>query len=224
MRFLLITVFFACQLQCFAQKQLTLIIDTIDFVDDFNISDFKVTLTNQGFGNLGETDSAGKVTTTLYPNFQTTVTLQTDSTRIHIPIDQHNGYLELSNIYISDTLRINRLVIYSNCYIDTTRTRKEYYRVENDSISEKPYKVKIKEKTKKNKCKRKPPANTIMRINSKNYLVRIEKQKSEFTEYSQGHGYKPQRFEGNDDNYSGTFLHYRSITERYINVIEVEIQ
>ena len=83
----------------FSQKKLTLIIDTLDFVHDFDKYDFKVFLTNQGFADLGETDSTAFISTDSFPNFHSTVTLKTDSTLIQIPIDQKNGYLELSNVF-----------------------------------------------------------------------------------------------------------------------------
>ena len=96
----------------FSQKTLTLIIDTIDFVDDYDKYDFNIFLTHQGFANLGETDSSAIISTDRFPNFQTVVTLKSDSTSIQLPIDRKYGYLELSNIYESDTIRINYLKQY----------------------------------------------------------------------------------------------------------------
>jgi len=99
----------------FSQKALTLIIDTIDFIDDFDKYNFNIFLTNQGFLEMGEIDTAGVITTKSYPNFQTTIQLMSDSTKIQIPIDQKNGFLELSNLYDQDTIIIN--------YIRHTKTR-----------------------------------------------------------------------------------------------------
>ena len=224
MRKLLTIILILSYFSGFSQKQLTLIIDTIDFVDELDQYDFKITLTNQGFANLGQTDSTAKVSTIDYPNFQTTVILKSDSTHIHIPLDQQNGYLELSNVYDSDTIRINKLKLFSNCYKDTTKTRIEHYRVKNDSVSDRPYKVKFKKKTEKKKCKIRPPFKTMLTINDQKYFVSIQKIKSDAVEYMHGHGYKPRQTEKNYENYSGTRLYISSITERYINVITVKIK
>jgi hypothetical protein len=224
MRPLLTITFILSCLSGFSQKQLTLIIDTIDFVDDLDKYDFRIMLTNQGFANLGQTDSTANVTTTDYPNFQTTVHLKTDSTRIRIPIDQESGYLELSNVYESDTIRINQLKLYSNCYRDTIKTRIEHYKVKNDSVSDQPFKVKFKEKTEKKKCDRRPPFKTMLTINDQKYFVSIQQKKSDGVEIMHGHGYKPRQTEKNYENYSGTRLYISSITERYINVITIKIK
>lgn len=203
---------------------MTLIIDTVDFIDNYDKYYFKVNLTNQGFADLGEIDTTAKVSTEEYPNFQTTVNLKTDSTNIKIPIDQQNGYLELSNLYDSDSIRINKLKLYSNCYRDTTKTRIELYRVKNDSVSDQPFKVKFKEKTEKKKCDRKPPFKTMLTINDQKYFVSIQKKKSDGVEIMHGHGYKPRKTEKNYENYTGTRLYISSITERYINVITIKIK
>jgi hypothetical protein len=224
MRILLtLTFILSCHIG-FSQKKLTLIIDTIDFVDDFDKYDFNIFLTNQGFADLGETDSTAMISTDSFPNFQTTVTLKTDSTLIQIPIDQENGHLELSNVFENDTIRVNYLKQYSNCYKDSSKTRIEYYRVKNDSVSDKPYKVKFKVDTEKTKCKRRPPFKTMLTINDQKYYVSIQKRKSGGIEIMHGHGYKPRQTEKNHDNYSGTRLYISSTTERYINVITVKIK
>lgn len=219
----LLTFILSCSLG-FSQKPLTLIIDTIDFIDNFDKLDFKVSLTKQGFADLGEIDSTSKISPEEYPNFQTTVNLKTDSTTVQIPIDNQNGVLEISNVYNQDTIRINYLKLYSNCYTDTTKTRIEYYRVKNDSASDKPYKVKFEEDTKKKKCDRIPPLKTTLIINDKKYFVSIQKRKSNGIEYMHGHGYKPRQTKRNHENYSGTKLYISSMTERYINVISVKIK
>jgi hypothetical protein len=224
MKTVLTIIFILSSLSGFSQKQLTLIIDTLDFVDELDQYDFKITMTNQGFANLGQTDSTAKVTITDYPNFQTTVNLESDSTNIQIPIDQQNGYLELSNIYDSDTIRINKLKLYSNCYRDTTKTRIEHYRVSNDSISDRPYKVKFKERTEKKRCKRRPPFKTSLIINDQIYFVSIQKKKSDLVEIMHGNGSKPNRTEKNYENYSGTRLYISSRTERHINLITIKIK
>lgn len=224
MRPILTIIFILSGLSGYSQKQLTLIIDTLDFVDELDHYDFRINMTNQGFANLGQTDSTAKLTITDYPNFQTTVNLETDSTTIKIPIDQQNGYLELSNIYDSDTIRINKLKRYSNCYRDTTKTRIEHYRVKNDSVSDQPFKVKFKVKTEKKKCDRRPPFKTMLTINDQKYFVNIQKKKSDGVEIMHGHGYKPRQTEKNYENYTGTRLYISSITERYINVITIKIK
>jgi len=206
----------------FSQKQLTLIIDTIDFVDDIDQYDFKINLTNQGLANLGEIDTSSKSTTKYYPNFQTVVSLNSDSTNIQIPIDDQNGFLEISNIYNYDTIRIDYLKLYSNCYKDTSETVIEYYRIINDTVSNEPYKVKHKTTTHKDKCKRKPPYKTTLTINQKKYMVSIQK-KLDGVEELHGHGYKPKRYQKDSENFKGkaTRIYINSVTSNYLNVITV---
>jgi len=208
----------------FSQKTLTLIIDTIDFVDDFDKYNFNISITNQGYLDLEELDSTAIISTDNYPNFQTSITLKNDSSLIRIPIDQESGYLELSNVIENDTIRINYLKQYSNCYKDSSKTRIEYYRVKNNSVSDKPYKVKFKVDTEKNKCIRKPPFKTMLTINNQKYYVNIQESKSEAIEYKYGHGYKPRQTEKNHENYTGRRLYISSMTVRYINMITLKIK
>ena len=224
MRILLTITFLLSCLSGFSQKKLTLIIDTIDFVDAYDKNDFRINLTNQGFSNLGETDFSAKVSSNMFPNFQTSITIDSDSTLIQIPIDQENGYLELNNILGKDTIRINNLKQYSNCYKDSSKIRIEYYRVNNDIVADRPYRVKFKKEAEKTNCKRKPPFKTLLTINDEKYFVSIQKRKSDAVEYMHGHGYKPRQTEKNHENYSGTKLYISSRTERYINVITVKIK
>ncbi|MBI1836545.1 MAG: hypothetical protein HYR91_04700 [Flavobacteriia bacterium] len=207
----------------YSQKQLTLIIDTIDFIDDFDKYHFKVYLTNQGFSDLGEIDTNSQISSQNYPNFKTTINVKTDSTKIQIPIDKQNGVLELSNIYYLDTIRINHLEIYSNCYKDTVKTRLEYYSVKNDSISNEPYKVKFKKSIKKSTCKYKPPYKTMLTINGQKYYVSIQKKESNIN-YMHGHGYKPKQTEKNHEHYSGSKIYICSTTIHSINVITINIK
>jgi len=143
--------------QIFSQKRLTLIIDTIDFVEFLDENEFKVTLTNQGIADSGEVLRDLKISTDNFPNLQTTVGLNSDSTSIRIRLDTHNGYLEIGNIYEYDTLRINSFCFYSNCHTAKTTSLIDYYRVKEDSLAEKPYKQKSRKRTNKEKCKRKTP-------------------------------------------------------------------
>ncbi len=223
MRILLKLAFILGSFSGFSQTQLTLVIDTIDFIDGFDPPDFRIVVTNQGFANLGQIDSTAKISRIDFPNFQTTVALETDSSNIHIPIDQHNGYLELSNVYNSDTIRINALRLYSNCYRDTMRSRIEYSRVKDNIVSDQCYKVEFKERVKKKKIKRKTPLKTTLIINDQEYVTSIQKTKW-LPLISSGNGYKPRMTEKNYENYSGTKFHILSVTEQYINVMTVKIR
>ncbi|MCH2198893.1 MAG: hypothetical protein MK081_08910 [Flavobacteriales bacterium] len=219
---LTLTFILSCFVGC-SQKPLTLIIDTLDFVHKSAQDGFKITVTNQGIASLGQTDQNAKVTLTDYPNFYTTVTLESDSANIRIPIDQEQGYLELSNVFELDTIRINKVKLYSNCFKDSIKTRIEYYRVINDSVADQPYEVKYKETAEKGKCKRRPPIKTPLVINDQVYFVSIQKRKCEAGEVIHGHGHKPKMTERNYGNYSGTKFHFSSYIDRYINVITVDL-
>lgn len=223
MKSILTSTFILLNLISFSQNKLTLIIDTVDFVDEMDFLDFRVFITNQGFGNFGEHDTSGQISLTTYPNFTSEIVVESENTTIQIPIGNSSGYLEIINPYELDTIRISYLKQYGNCYKDTSKTRIEYYRVINDSVSDHAYKVKYKKETEKKKCKRKPPLETTLTINDQKYYVSIEKRKSDATKVMNGHGYKPKQTEKNHDNYSGTYFHISSITERYINVISVKL-
>lgn len=226
MRILLTFIFVLNCFFGFSQKPLTLIIDTVDFIDNYDKYYFKVNLTNQGFADLGEIDTTAKVSTEEYPNFQTTVNLKTDSTNIQIPIDQQHGFLELSNVYNQDTIRINYLKLYSNCYKDTSKTVIEYYRIINDSIADKPHKVKRKTRTHKEKCERKPPFKTALTINEERYFVSVQKKKSDALVYTHGHGYKPTRYYENREDFKGkaTKLYISTWTTEYLNWITIRLK
>lgn len=223
MKSILTSIFIILNLISFSQNKLTLIIDTVDFVDEMDFMDFKVFITNQGFGNFGEFDTTGKISLTTYPNFTSEFPVESEKTTIQIPIDNSSGYLEISNPYGRDTIRIHYLKQYSNCFKDTSKTRIEHYRVKNDHVSDQPYKVKFKKQTEKKACKRKPPIETVLTINNQDYSVGIQKRKSDAAEIMHGHGYKPRQTEKNHENYSGTYLYISSITEHYVNVMTVKI-
>jgi hypothetical protein len=220
MRNLFIILLMFSSVQVFSQKRLTLIIDTIDFVEFLDENDFNVTLTNQGVANSGEILRDLKISTDSFPNLQTTVSLKSDSTSIQLPIDIHNGYLELSNIYKYDTLRINKLCLYSNCHRATTKSLIDLYRVKKDSLAEEPYKQKFNERTSKEKCKRKPPSKTMYLINNERYLVSIQKTEPMLVKSTSGQGYKPAKTKENNEGtepYTGTLLGVTSSTYRPVN-------
>lgn len=209
----------------FSQKPLTLIIDTINFINDSDKQDFQISIYNLGSSRPIEIDTFTQVSTIDYPNFKITIDLISDSDYIQIPIDQQNGVLELRNIYNQDTIRINYLKQYSNCYRDTSWTVIEYYRIVNDSLSSNPYKIKKQTKTHKQKCERKVPFKTALIINGEKYFVSIQKVES-YIDYTRGHGYKPKRYKSNSDKYKGkaTMISISTITARYINLITIRVK
>lgn len=222
MKLVLLCILIFCSYYGQTQRQLKLIIDTIDFIDDFDqYNNFKVNLIHNGQEttshiNTFETDTNAIISTKKSPNFQSTLNIKSDSTYLRIPIDMQKGYLELRNIYSFDTIRINYLKIYSNCNKDSSFTRFYYFRVVNNKTSEEPYDTKFKKQTIKPKCKCKPPLDLSITINNKNYIVIL--QKSEWTQHTRGHGrIKPRMNEKNHDNYTGTYFHFIKRTIKYKN-------
>jgi len=209
------------------EKKIVLQIDTLilNGYDKFSIS-----ITGQGFANFGDflEDSIYIKNSVGYPNFICPLTLKTDSSNIEISLDDQGGYLLLMGAYKSkhDTLKINKVIVFSNCYRDTTYTRIDYYLKNEDGSIDKPFKTKYSKTITKNKCKVRPLFKTAYRINNDLYLVSFKKQKSIGTEITDFHGYKPKKYLEDRDNYKGrvTYFHGHSSTIHYINVITLKIK
>lgn len=178
------------------KKIITVIIDTIysrNIPIDFDI-----------FYSYGElygynlTDSSFNKKNITYSNntmgFCGQIILNSDSSVIEIPIDNKYGFLELSNLSSlkdGDTLKISNIKLFESDIRDTTFTIIEYYKFQNDSISKKPYKLKINKKINKKIKVIPPPKNIEIYINSKCYSVQIKKKKFKDDICSYFHGQKP---------------------------------
>jgi hypothetical protein len=163
-----------------------------------------------------------------YPNFICPLVLKTDSSKIQISLDDQGGYFMLTDAYKlkSDTLKINKFVVFNNCYRDTIFTHIEYYIKKPSGSTGEPFKTKYFKKISKEKCKIRPLTKTSYRINNILYPVSFQKQKDTGIHIMTFHGYKPQRYLKDRDNYKGkvTYFHGRSMTIHYINVIILKIK
>lgn len=191
---------------------------------------FSIALTGQFIGNIPlEVDNSVYIKKdNSYPNFICPLTLKTDTTNIQISLDDKGGYLLLLNVYksIKDTLRISKVVVYSNCYRDTTFTRIDYYHYKPDSSLGRPYKTKFSKTIAKKKCKNRPLFKTTYKINGVLYLVSFQIQEDFGVEVINFHGYKPIGASQNPDTYKGklTRFHGQSTTSHYINVITLRLK
>lgn len=152
-----------------------------------------------------------------------------DSSKINIPIDDGKSYLYIKNLFNlpNDTLRINKVVQWSNCYTDTTFIRKEFYHYHVDSSIREPYKVLFRKRVNKRKCKRKFPAYTTYLVNDKLYTVRVFKSISPAILFTSGQGYLKRRHNRIDPSkIKGKVrrMYFSSRTRQYYNIIELYLE
>lgn len=208
-------------------KKIVLRIDTLvlNGYDNFSIE-----IEEQGFMNFHHPidDSVYIQNTTGYPHFICPLTLKTDTSNIRISIDDEGGYLLLMDVYQlkSDTLRIRKLIVFNNCYRDTTFTQIAYFIKKTDGSIDQPFRVKNSKEVEKKRCKNRPLLNTTYHINGTLYSVSIEKQTDNTVGISSFHGYKPRKYLEDRDNFKGkvTYFHGQSSTTHYINVITLKIK
>ncbi|MBL7902063.1 MAG: hypothetical protein JNK73_08720 [Bacteroidia bacterium] len=192
-------------------------------------SDFSIALTGQFFGNYPLTidDSCYVKKINNYPNFICSLTLKNDTTNIEISLDDKGGHLSLIGAYhlLKDTIQIDKVVVFSNCYNDTTFTRIDYFAYQPDSLTTKYLKSRFKKEITKMKCKNRPLFKTFYRINNVSYLVSFQ-MKKEDEEVTTFHGYKPKKYSNDPNNYKGrvTYFHGKSIKFKYVNVITLKLK
>ncbi len=113
-------------------RNIVLRIDTIETCDyKETIWSFRVTVSNQGFLNFGESfDSTRHLTYNGIPNYINTLLLKSDSANIKIPIDPFGSYIQFNNISKLndfDTIRISRLELFDCRISDTSFMTKKYF-------------------------------------------------------------------------------------------------
>lgn len=224
---LLLTIIIAAFNSFGQDKNIVLQIDTL-ILNGYD--KFSITITDSDFENFGDIviDSIFVRNNVEYPNFICSLTLQTDSSNIQISLDDHGGYLQLLDAYKlqNDTLKINKFVVFNNCYRDTTFMRIDYYLKNPDGSIAKPYRTKYTKKVSKIRCKNRPLIKTAYRINNELYSVSFHKKESIGTEITVFHGYKPKKYLKNRENYKGkvTYFHGQLETFHYINVITLNLK
>ena len=92
-------------------RNIVLVIDTLEFVRWEDSIEFNI-LNSDFFQNSMYTD---KTNIYKYPNYVNNFTVKSDSSILYIPIDNHYGYIKVSNVYSYDTIKINKLTQYSDC-------------------------------------------------------------------------------------------------------------
>ncbi len=187
----LLLIFFSAVL-CFGQqRKIVLRIDTIDFLNKLeNFSDFKIIVTNQGLANLGDWIEPDSLHFHKFPQFYCSLNLQSDSSKIRIPFDNKEGYLEIESAYSSnlDTIQISHYVLYSNCNIDSVKIWKTYFY--DDTLLVNKRKSFYKEKELNLQCERKPPDKVTLKINGKAETILVNNQIEKSGSVTSGHGSK----------------------------------
>lgn len=208
-------------------KTIVLQIDTLELHGHNN---FSISIIGQGFANIiDEIDDSVYIRNDFaYPNFICPLTFQTDTSSLQISIDNQGGYLLITDIYQSqcDTLRINKLTVFDNCYRDTIYTRISYYYREKDVILENSFKTKYLKTIEKEKCKNKTPQKVHYIINHQHYFVSLQKQKDIGVQMKVFQGNKPRSYSKKRDNYKGRSIRFNGISTNthYINIGVLKIK
>ncbi len=188
MRILAFILSFLTTLISFSQvKTVVVQIDTLELINED--SDFKLLVTNQGFGGFGVEYDSAYYLKNRFPNYVNWVSIETDSSVLKIPFDNIQGYIEIPFLFNSglDTIRIYKHRLFSNCNYDTVKTQITYF--SNDTV------VDLKKsgssvKVEQLKCKRKPPVVLKININGILYEAPVLVSKELGGLMETGHGYK----------------------------------
>lgn len=161
------------------------------------------------------------------PNFICPLTLKNSESNIQIQIDDQGGFLLLIDAYslTSDTLRIDKINVFSNCYQDTTFKIIDYFIRYNDSSARQFLKSKFSLKIEKTRCKNKPLINTTYKINGEQYFGLGEKKLISY-ETLYFHGHKPKKYLKDPDNYKGKVIKFsgRLIKKKYRYVVSIRLK
>ncbi|MEI6347549.1 MAG: hypothetical protein WCP69_06350 [Bacteroidota bacterium] len=178
------------------ENSITVLIDTVYLCDgktDFDIqysysSLYGYTLFKKSTNKKIKANTNGFIT------FSGNVEINSDTIVIQIPIDNDNGFLEISNLssFKGDTIKISKLKLFESDIRDTTYTIIKYFKVQNDSIAQRAYKIKkLKKIEKLKKRDLSIPKHLELEVNGKLYAVAILKYKFIEDEISVFNGQKP---------------------------------
>lgn len=210
-------------------RKITFIIDTL-VIENENNFEIAITRNNSFLTCFGEyiEDSLYNRQYNKYPNLYCSIILKSDSSSIQFSLDNNNGYVNLINVYSSnfDTIRLNKHIVYDNCYNDTVYTTTTYYHKRINEPLGKPYKIKHNKSITKKSCKNKPPLNTQYVINNKNYEAAFQKEIEGGINISDCHGYQPNKYNLSPETFKGkvTYFHSHSESKFYISVINLQIK
>lgn len=178
-------------------KRITLIIDSINSnIKVDNVTAYYSYGILYGLPLMKEsTDKEIKEISENISRFQGKIEINSDTAILQIPIDNNNGYLEItsfSSLKNGDTLRIKYLKMFESEIRDTVFTVVKYFKSYGDSTSSKAYKIKkIKEIDKRKKIKNPAPMYFTMKINENEYTILVEKIKSIDNPIKTFNGQKP---------------------------------
>jgi hypothetical protein len=186
-----------CPFLCFSQEnRVTVLIDTVYLCagkTDFDIqysygSLYGHTLTDKSLNKKIKVNTNESIT------FCGEAEINSDTTVIRIPIDNDNGFLEVSNLFSfkGDTIKISELKLFESDIRDTTYTVIKYFKVQNDSIAQQAYKIKKYKNIEKLKKRNiSIPTQLELLVNGKLYIVPINKTKFVEDKISIFDGQKP---------------------------------
>lgn len=211
---------------CGQSRQLFLQIDTIQAIEEFNANQWGVYITNQGFTNLGDSAWLSSISFSQFPNFTALISIETDSSNLRLPIDDGQGYLEICglNLLRGDTLKISRLIVYNNCYPDTSLIVIRHLRKSSKSEEFKLKRLIKKLKVNKPKCQKPPPDVLHIIINEKEYKAEIMMAKDPMQTFISGNRIRPMKYYKMND-YTGPVRRMRIETEllKYFSVATITL-
>ncbi len=151
------------------------------------------------------------------------LTIQNDTSTVSISIDKKGGYLELNNIYklTSDTIKISKIFVFKNQYPDTNWTTINYFKIQNDSLTENFKNVKKYNVDRINKEDSKPISTSYI-INDKRYYCQaIWKPSNNKFIITKFHGYKKR---GVFKKRKAIYFHGSTKSSNTVNVIQINLE
>ena len=138
-------------------------------------------------------DSTAHLDLYSYPNYINTLFLQTDTSKIKLPIDDEGSFVLLQAPENLDTIHINQLNLYNTKPPNTTYMVISKYKKINGELSDnqKPYRIKKRRKIAKTTT---PPEVIIFNINGLDYSCHLQLKKQDGFSIMHGHGYRPRKY------------------------------
>jgi len=221
-----------CLIECYVasgqERWLTLVIDTVNSpIDSFAI---RVNRPEMTWEDLQAEETVVTVDKRSSPNVTIRVGPIRTNTVIELPLDDNQGYVALKNTFsIScDTIHLNRLPIYHNCFSDSVHLFKTWYRRYPDTSYRSVilYSEEIRAVRGRTKCHPKYPSREHFTINDKAYDVEL----SVGTKYGgtliAGHGYRykyKRVLRREQKGKSNLYFHFEGNVHHYSLLAEVTI-
>ena len=162
-----------------------------------------------------------------FPNLVLPITVEQTNSTIDIPLDDSGGSISIKHAFISntDTIRIHKISILQNCFADTSKTSKTWFKNYQDTTRHsKTLKSKFRIlKITPSQCDAQKEKKIVLVINNTKYIVPLEIRQDRSV-VQLGHGWNKRNERRRSAGKSYTYFVVRQWTAKYIYSAELKLK